>query len=98
VGFHGGSIYRQLRGQLAAVLLQLPERSPPVLVHVADAYGTDRQVVLHGTGEITVDTRHSGGWYDIALGTPSDTSFSYQLAGRLESGDRLTSDPQLGRS
>ena len=30
--------------------------------------------------------------------TPSDASFSYQLAGRLESGARLTSDPQLGRS
>ena len=29
--------------------------------------------------------------------TPSDTSFSYQLAGRLESRARLTSDPQLGR-
>ena len=34
-----------------------------------------------GTGEITIDTRHSGGWYDIALTTPSDPSFSYQLAG-----------------
>ena len=28
--------------------------------------------------------------------TPSDTSFAYQLAGRLESAGRLTSDPQLG--
>jgi hypothetical protein len=91
-------------GKLGLRLIDSRQRSrvgrhrPPVLVHVADAYGTDRQVVLHGTGEITVDTRHSGGWYDIALRTPSDTSFSYQLAGRLESGDRLTSDPQLGRS
>jgi phospholipase C len=71
---------------------------PPVVVDVADAYGTDRHVKLHGTGEITIDTRHSGGWYDIALTTQGDASFSYQLAGRLESRAGLTSDPQLGRS
>ena len=41
---------------------------------------------MQGTEEITIDTDHSGGWYDIALKTPSDPSFSYQLAGRLESG------------
>jgi phospholipase C len=69
----------------------------PVVVHVADAYGPDRRITLQGTSEITIDTRHSGGWYDIALTTRSDPSFSYQLAGRLESGARLTSDPQLGR-
>ena len=72
-------------------------RRPPVVVQVADAYGADRHIKLHRTREITIDTRHSGGWYDIALRTPSDASFSYQLAGRLESGARLTSDPQLGR-
>ena len=43
--------------------------------------------------EITIDTRHSGGWYDIALSTPSDTSFSYQLAGRLESGETVDQRP-----
>ena len=71
---------------------------PRVVLEVADAYGTDRPIELHGTGEITIDTHHSGGWYDIALSTQSDASFSYQLAGRLESDARLTSDPQLGRS
>jgi phospholipase C len=70
----------------------------PVVLDVADAYGTDHQIELNGSGQITIDTRHSGGWYDIALTTQSDASFSYQLAGRLESGDRLTSDPQFGRS
>jgi hypothetical protein len=71
---------------------------PPVLVNVADAYGTDQRIELKGTRDITIDTRHSGGRYDIALTTHSDTSFSYQLAGRPESSARLTSDPQLGRS
>jgi hypothetical protein len=72
-------------------------RRSPVIVTVADAYGPDRHVRLNGTEELTVDTHRSGGWYDIALATPSDPSFGYQLAGRLESGARLTSDPQLGR-
>jgi len=69
----------------------------PVVVNVANAYGAKRHVTLDGTSEITIDTRHSGGWYDIALTTPSDARFGYQLAGRLESSARLTSDPQLGR-
>jgi phospholipase C len=68
-----------------------------VTVEVADAYGPNRRIELDGASEITVDTSHSGGWYDLALTTPSDPSFAYQLAGRLESGARLTSDPQLGR-
>jgi phospholipase C len=70
----------------------------PVTVSISDAYGPDHRVRVDGTEEITVDTHHSGGWYDIALSTPSDGSFAYQLAGRLESSARLTSDPQLGRS
>ena len=69
----------------------------PVVVKIADAYGPDRDIKLRDTREITIDTRHSGGWYNIALSMPSDATFGYQLAGRLESGARLTSDPQLGR-
>jgi phospholipase C len=72
-------------------------RRRPVTVHIADAYGTGRHLKVHGTAEITIETRHSGGWYDIALTTPSDAGFRYELAGRLESRFRLTSDPQLGR-
>jgi phospholipase C len=69
----------------------------PVRVDIADAYGPDRHIKLHGTSEITINTRHSGGWYDIKLSTASDPAFGYQLAGRLDSRARLTSDPQLGR-
>jgi phospholipase C len=67
----------------------------PIIVNVADAYGNDRRIEVDRSGEITVPTRHSGGWYDLALTTPDDASFSYQLAGRLESRAPLTSDPQL---
>ena len=87
--------------ELGSLRLRLTDggarRRAPVVVEVADAYGPDHRIGLHGTREITIHTRHSGGWYDIALSTPSDASFSYKLAGRLESGSRLTSDPQLGR-
>jgi phospholipase C len=69
-----------------------------VVVNIADAYGPDRHIRLRGAEELVVDTHHSGGWYDLALTTPSDSSFSYQLAGRLESAGKLTSDPQLGRT
>jgi phospholipase C len=68
------------------------------VVQVTDAFGPDRTLRLRGDRELSFDTNHSGGWYDIALTTPGDSSFSYQLAGRLESAGRLTSDPQLGRS
>ncbi|HTU86897.1 MAG TPA: phospholipase C, phosphocholine-specific [Solirubrobacteraceae bacterium] len=74
-------------------------RSPrPIVVDIIDAYGPDRRIELERTEEITIGTAHSGGWYDVALTTPKDATFTYQLAGRLESGTQLTSDPQLGRS
>jgi phospholipase C len=72
--------------------------SAPVTVNVADAYGADRHLrVDRKPRELVVDTHHSGGWYDLALTSPSDASFTYHLAGRLESTGKLTSDPQLGR-
>jgi phospholipase C len=75
----------------------LGHHRPRVVVDVADAYGADQRIELDGQRQVTLDTSHSGGWYDIALTTQSDASFTYQLAGRLESGALLTSDPQLGR-
>jgi len=70
----------------------------PVTIKVVDAYGRDHKVESHGSAEIVVDTGSSGGWYDLSLTSPQDVSFRYQLAGRLESSGKLTSDPQLGRS
>jgi hypothetical protein len=68
------------------------------VINVANAYGPHRHTTLNLGEELTVETRHSGGWYDIALTSKSDHSFAYELAGRLESGHALTSDPQLGRA
>jgi phospholipase C len=69
-----------------------------LIVDVVDAYGGRYQVEGDGRAEIVVATRRTGGWYDLALTSPSDAGFIYQLAGRLDSGRQLTSDPQLGRS
>jgi phospholipase C len=73
------------------------DRRRPLVIELADAYGPDRQIRLHRTTEIRIDTRRACGWYDIALSTRSDPSFGYALAGRVESRGLLTSDPQLGR-
>jgi phospholipase C len=67
-------------------------------LRVADPYRHDDKIEFAGSVELLAETSHSGGWYDLALTSPQDASFRYQLAGRLESSGRLTSDPQLGRS
>ncbi|MGZ4250786.1 MAG: phospholipase domain-containing protein [Solirubrobacteraceae bacterium] len=72
-------------------------RRRPIRVHIEDAYARGRDIELHESVEVFIDTSNSGGWYDLTLTTPSDDSFTVELAGRLESGARLTSDPQLGR-
>ncbi len=82
-----------------ALTLRLLDRGArrPVTLRIADAYGERREVRLRrGTGELHVDTDQSGGWYDLALSTDADPSFGYALAGRIESAQNLTSDPQLG--
>ncbi len=43
-----------------------------LVLAIAGAYGPDRRLELRGDAEITVDTDHAGGWYDIALTTPTD--------------------------
>lgn len=84
-------------GALTLGVIQRHQRRP-IDVDVADAYGASRHFRMDGTQEITIATHHSGGWYDITLTTPSDHTFKYQLAGRIESGAHLTSDPQLGHA
>ena len=73
-------------------------RGRPIRVHLIDAYGPGHDIEFHEAAELVVDTVKTGGWYDIRLTTPRDDSFAVELAGRLESGTHLTSDPQLGRA
>ena len=73
-----------------------PGTGGPVTVKIADAYGGEQRLRVDGSDRITIDTRRSGGWYDLAISSPQDPSFAYAIAGRLESARTLTSDPQLG--
>ncbi len=70
----------------------------PVTIEVADAYGLDYKVKADGSAKLPVAMVRSGGWYDLALTSPQDGSFRYELAGRLESSGHLTSDPQFSRT
>ncbi|OHV73412.1 phosphocholine-specific phospholipase C [Pseudofrankia sp. BMG5.36] len=65
-----------------------------VTVDVRSAY--DKQGT-HGTGskKVTIDTRGSGGWYDITVSVPG-TPWVRVFAGHLEDGKPSVSDPQLG--
>jgi phospholipase C len=61
-------------------------------VSVTDAYTGP---VTVRSGRVDLDTRGTGGWYDVTVTIPG-TSFVRTLAGHLESGRPSTSDPQLG--
>ena len=67
-----------------------------VTVDIADAYDAAQSVQVDGTRELVLVTGNQGGWYDVSLTSPHDSSFACQLAGRVESGADLTSDPQPG--
>ncbi len=68
----------------------------PVAIHVANAYGPASSLASTHQASISVPVSRTGGWYDLTLTAPSDPSFTYTLAGRLELASGLTSDPQLG--
>jgi phospholipase C len=86
------------RGRLTLQITDAHRGKRRIVLKVADAYGPDRTLELRGDAKITIETGHAGGWYDITLTTSTDPTFGSQLAGRLESTGKLTSDPQLGGS
>jgi phospholipase C len=70
----------------------------PVTLTLADAYGSAvRTVVLNAGQAKTVVVATHGGWYDLTVTSATDPNLVRVLAGRLENGLPLTSDPQLGR-
>ncbi|WP_369046732.1 phosphocholine-specific phospholipase C [Sinomonas sp. P10A9] len=63
-----------------------------------DAYGTGSQALALNPGQgKTVVIPTQGGWYDLTVTAAADPKLVRILAGRLEVGGQLTSDPQLGR-
>lgn len=70
----------------------------PATLTLVDAYGTGSQTLTLKPGQgKTVVIPTQGGWYDLTVTAAADTAFVRLLAGRIENGRTLTSDPQLGR-
>ncbi|MDQ4503071.1 phosphocholine-specific phospholipase C [Sinomonas sp. ASV322] len=71
--------------------------SAAVSLKLVDAYGAGSQTLALNPGQAkTVVVPTQGGWYDLTV-TSADSKLVRVLAGRLENGHALTSDPQLGR-
>ncbi len=71
----------------------------PVKVSVLDAYtGSSHTELLQPGGEFEhrLSLRQFYGWYDLIVTVASDSTFSYRLAGHVETGRDSFSDPALG--
>jgi phospholipase C len=112
VSFHGpNGFFRRFRGDVDAPLLDVragARRGHLVLqlrnlsqhrqrVHVANAHGPDQHLRIKPGGVSSVRVPLTGGWYDVLVTVADHARFARALAGRIESGSALTSDPQLGR-
>jgi phospholipase C len=66
-------------------------------VTLTNAYGTAKAVTVAAESEyeFVVDTRSTGGWYDVRV-TVQGSPFVREFAGHLESGRPSISDPALG--
>lgn len=69
-----------------------------IKLRLKDSYGAGSQSLDLNPGQAkTVVIPTQGGWYDLTVTSPADAKLVRVLAGRLEGGQSLTSDPQLGR-
>ena len=70
----------------------------PAPLKLTDSYGAGSQALELNPGQAkTVVIPTHGGWYDLTVTSSADPTLVRVLAGRLEDGRPLTSDPQLGR-
>jgi len=72
--------------------------STGVALTLKDAYDAGSQALSLNPGQgkkVVIPTQ--GGWYDLTITSAGDAKLVRVLAGRLENGGPLTSDPQLGR-
>jgi phospholipase C len=72
----------------------------PVTVTLTNAYNAGWSwtvtVPARGEREVAIETRSTGGWYDLRL-TVQDNPFVREFAGHLENGRPSISDPAFGR-
>ncbi|MEA5454072.1 phospholipase C, phosphocholine-specific [Sinomonas sp. JGH33] len=72
--------------------------SSAVSLKLVDSYGAGSQALaLNPRQAKTIVIPTQGGWYDLTVTSAADPKLVRVLAGRLEDGRPLTSDPQLGR-
>jgi phospholipase C len=88
-----------IRTRGAAVVLTVRAKGRSATVTLTNGYGGRTRTVTVPTGrerDITVETRSTGGWYDVRLAV-SGHSFAREFAGHLEDGRPSISDPAFGR-
>jgi phospholipase C len=70
----------------------------PAKLTVDDAYGRTVTATIRGgrATSFSFRTTRTGGWYDVTFTNAADPDFVVTAAGRLETSDDLTSDPQFG--
>ena len=73
--------------------------SQTIHLGVADAYtgrATSRELKPGQSHEISWELYQSFGWYDLVATVESDSTFRYQLAGHVETGEESRTDPAIG--
>lgn len=73
--------------------------SKPVSFAVTDAYsGKSITGMLQPgeSGERTWELNPTSGWYDLIVTAESDSTFRYQIAGHVETGEESRTDPAIG--
>jgi phospholipase C len=99
---YGGQdpVVATLRMRDGAVVMTVRAVGAATTVTLANAYNGGRSrsmtVAAGRERELTVETRSTGGWYDVRL-TVEGQAFARELAGHVEDGRPSISDPALGR-
>lgn len=90
---------KSLSSAQVGVRVEVGESAPAVAMRVQDhAYGNEPTEGRVSAGEsrlLTVSTEASSGWYDIRVTIASHEAFERRYAGKVETGERGTTDPAM---
>ena len=93
------SFYDVLRNGIVLTIQNLGTASSEVQVTSAYTGQTFKQILAPGQGlEKEWLLEQSFGWYDLTIEVASDSSFKYQLAGHVETGQDSVTDPAIGQT
>lgn len=85
--------------QNAVTMFAVNRGSEAINVSVLDVYSgkvTRAELKPGEDGERMYDLNSTFGWYDFVITVESDTTFRYQLAGHVETGEESRTDPAIG--